>query len=197
MAFLKSLGEKPHLYEVFKKYPYFAIPVFRLHDILMRGDSGLTEGERETVFAYVSGLNACSFCYRGHVAAMELWGMPTGLAERLVDDLDTAPVTPKLRTLLKFVKKLTETPGRMAESDADSVLAAGWDEDALFAATGIAALAGFMNRIADGAGITAATTKTTIGKTRWKTYTENLLDQGFVWPADQPAPDLSGNVRLR
>lgn len=197
MSFLKSLGATPHLYEVFKKYRYFAIPVFRLHDILMRGGGGLTEGERETIFAYVSGLNACSFCYRGHVAAMELWGMPTGLAERLVADIETAPVTEKLRAILKFVRKLTETPGRMAESDATAVYDAGWNEDDLFAAIGIAALAGFMNRIADGTGITAATTKTTIGATKWKTYTENLLKQGFAWPEDQPPPDLSGDVRLR
>lgn len=196
MSFLKSLGDTPHLYEVFKKYRYFAIPVFRLHDILMRGE-GLSEGERETIFAYVSGLNACSFCTRGHVAAMSLWGMPEKLMDQLMADLDTAAVTPKLRALLKFVKKLTETPGRMVEADAQAVYAAGWSEDELFAAIGIAALAGFMNRIADGTGITAATTKTTIGKVKWKTYTENLLKQGFLWPADQAPPDLSGTVALK
>lgn len=197
MAFLPSLGAAPHLYEVMKKYPYVAIPAFRLHDVLLRGDKPFTVAERELIFAYVSGLNACSFCYRGHVAAAKLWGIDEALMDGLMGDLDALPVTPAFRAVLGFCKKLTETPGRMTDADAAAVYAAGWDEDALFTAVGIVALTCFMNRIADGAGIVAANTKTTIGKTKWKTYTENLLNYGFEWPADQPPPDLSGAAKLR
>jgi uncharacterized peroxidase-related enzyme len=197
MAFLPSLGPAPHLYEVMKKYPYFAIPTFRLHDILMRGDTPFTVAERELIFAYVSGLNACSFCYRGHVAAAKLWGIDEALMDGLMGDLDALPVSAKFRAVLRFCKKLTETPGRMTEADANSVYDAGWDEDALFTAVGIVALTCFMNRVADGAGVVAGNTKTTIGKTKWKTYTENLLNYGFAWPADQPKPDLSGDAKLR
>lgn len=190
MAFLKSLGDAPHLYEVMKKYPDFAIPVFRLHDVLLRGDKPFTVAERELIFAYVSGLNACSFCYRGHVVAAELWGVEPGLMDRIMADPDTAPISPKLRAMLRFVKKLTETPGRMAQADADAVYAAGWEEDALFAAVAIAALTALMNRIADGTGVIAANTKTTLGKAKWKSYTENLINYGFAWPAGEPPPRL-------
>jgi uncharacterized peroxidase-related enzyme len=188
VAFLKSLGEAAHLYEVMKKYPQLAIPAFRLHDVLMRGDEPFTVGERELIFAYVSGLNACSFCYRGHVVAAELWGIEPGTMDKLMQDLESAPIDPKLRAVLRYVKKLTETPGKMLQADADAVYAAGWDEDALFTAVGIAALAGFMNRIADGAGVVASNTRTTLGKAKWKSYTENLINYGFRWPADEPPP---------
>jgi uncharacterized peroxidase-related enzyme len=190
MGFLKSLGEAPHLYELMKKYPGVAIPAFRLHDVLMRGEEPFTVAERELIFAYVSGLNACSFCYRGHVVAAELWGIEPGVMDKLMDDLDAAPIDSRLRPVLRYVKKLTETPGKMVQADADAVYAAGWDEDALFAAVGIAALAGFMNRIADGAGVVASNTRTTLGKAKWNTYTENLINYGFQWPADEPPPRL-------
>lgn len=190
MAFLKSLGESPHLYELMKRYPQVAIPAFRLHDVLMRGDRPFSVAERELIFAYVSGLNACSFCYRGHVVAAQLWGIEPAVMDKLMEDLDAAPVSPKLRAVLRYVKKLTQTPGRMGEADAQAVYAAGWDEDALFTAVAIAALAGFMNRMADGAGIVASDTRTTLGKAKWKTYTENLLNYGFSWPADEPPPRL-------
>jgi uncharacterized peroxidase-related enzyme len=190
MAFLKSLGAAPHLYEVMKKYPQVAIPAFRLHDVLLRGDTPFTVAERELIFAYVSGLNACSFCYRGHVVAAELWGVEPGLMDKIMADPETAPIAPKLRAVLRFVRKLTETPGRMTQADADALYDAGWDEDALFLTVAIAALTGFMNRIADGTGVIAANTKTTLGKAKWKSYTENLINYGFPWPKDEPPPRL-------
>ena len=152
MGFLKSLGDAPHLYEVMKKYPYIAIPAFQLHDFLMRGDAPFTVAERELISAYVSGLNACSFCYRG------------------------------------YVRKLNDTPGQMVQKDADAIYEAGWEEDALMEAVGICALFNFMNRIADGAGVIAGNTKTTLTK-RWTTYTENLLNYGFEWPKDLHQPE--------
>lgn len=188
MGFLKSLGDAPHLYEVMKKYPYIAIPAFQLHDFLMRGDTPFTVAERELISAYVSGLNACSFCYRGHVAAAELWGIEEGVMDALMDDVDTAPVDEKLKPVLRYVKKLNNTPGQMVQKDADAVYEAGWDEDALMEAVGICALFNFMNRIADGAGVVAGNTKTTLTK-RWASYTENLLNYGFEWPEDLHQPE--------
>lgn len=187
MSFLKSLGDAPHLYEVMKKYPYIAVPAFQLHDFLMRGETPFTVAERELISAYVSGLNACSFCYRGHVAAAELWGIEAGVMDALMADVDSAPVEDTLKPVLHFVKKLTETPGRMVAADADAVYAAGWSEDALMEAVGICALFNFMNRIADGTGVIAGNTKTTLTK-KWDSYTENLLNYGFEWPADLPRP---------
>ncbi|NET05043.1 MAG: hypothetical protein F6K09_11890 [Merismopedia sp. SIO2A8] len=34
----------------------------------MRGESALSAGERELITAYVSGLNACNYCYGSHQA---------------------------------------------------------------------------------------------------------------------------------
>jgi len=184
MAFLKSLGDNPHLYDLMNRFPYVAVPLFKLHDVLLRGDEPFSVAERELIAAYVSGLNACRFCYRGHVAAAELWGIETEVMDRLMDDLEAAPVSAELRPVLRYVKKLTETPGRMTEADAEAVYAAGWNEEALFEAAAIAGLFAMMNRIVDGCGIEARNTKTTLGKVKWPSYTENLTNWGFEPPAD-------------
>ena len=184
MAFLTSLGESPHLYELMKKFPYVAVPLFKLHDVLLRGDAPFTVAERELIAAYVSGLNACAFCFRGHVAAAELFGVAPEVMDQLMADLETAAVDERLKPVLRYARKLTLTPARLTQADADAVYAAGWSEEALFEAVGITALFAMMNRIVDGTGIEARNTKTTIGKVKWPSYTANLKNYGFEAPPD-------------
>ena len=50
------------------------------------------------------------------------------LVEHLID-LDASAVDDKLKPVLRFVKKLTETPSRMMQADVDAIFDAGWDED--------------------------------------------------------------------
>ena len=45
------------------------------HDRLMRDHSPLTVAERELIAAYVSGLNACTYCYGSHVIAAGAFGV--------------------------------------------------------------------------------------------------------------------------
>jgi len=54
-----------------------------------------------------------------------------------------------------FVKKLTLTPTRMTQADAERWFAAGWDEAALHSAIAVCCLFNFMNRLVDAHGIEA------------------------------------------
>ena len=77
-----------------------------------------------------------------------------GLVDRLLEDLETAPVDARLKPLLAFVRKLMLTPGAMTQADADAVFAAGWDEKALHDAIAVTARAAFMQRLVEGHGFT-------------------------------------------
>ena len=44
-------------------------PLYDLAQVLLRGESPLTEGERELIAAYVSSLNNCIYCMSSHAAA--------------------------------------------------------------------------------------------------------------------------------
>ena len=123
------------------------------HD-LMRGDSPFSVAERELIAAYVSGLNACDFCFGAHVAGAKAFGIEPELIEEMIEDLDTASaLDARLRVVLRFVRKLTVEPARVNREDADAVFAAGWGEDALHDATAICALFNFYNRLVDGHGV--------------------------------------------
>lgn len=157
MTYLPSLPEDSVLLDVFRTYPDTARPLLDYHHILLRGPSPLTVAEREMIAAYVSGLNACGYCHGVHAATAATFGIPESTLRALVDDVETAPVDERIRPVLRYVRKLTLDPGRVSPSDAAAVLAAGWDERALYDAVSVCALFNFMNRLVDGLGVRADT----------------------------------------
>jgi uncharacterized peroxidase-related enzyme len=155
MSRFPSLPERPVLGDVFKRFPTGIAPLLEYHDILLRGPSPLTIAQRELLAAFVSGLNACGYCHGAHNTIAELHGISPSTLEKLIQDPVTAGVEPALLPLLAYVRKLTETPSRLVDDDAQAVFAAGWDELALFHAVSVCALFNFMNRIVEGCGVTS------------------------------------------
>src|SRR5262249_46845862 len=138
-----------------RAYPEFCSPWVRVSEAILRGPSPLTPAQRELLGAYVSSLNACQYCYGGHRTAAELFGVAPETIDGLVHDLATAPIDGKLRPIFAFVKKLTLSPTRMTQADADPVFAAGWNEAALHSAIAVCCVFNFMNRLVEGHGIQA------------------------------------------
>jgi uncharacterized peroxidase-related enzyme len=83
--------------------PETAKPLSELAEVLLRGPHSLPAGERELIAAYVSGLNECTFCRSSHsaFAAVQLDG-GMSLVDQVRADLETAPVSDKLRALLRI-----------------------------------------------------------------------------------------------
>jgi uncharacterized peroxidase-related enzyme len=155
MPFFPSMPEDATTKHIFTAHPGIYSHWARVCEAILRGASPLTPAERELIGAYVSSLNACQYCYGGHRAAAELFGVPPETIEHLIRDLTSAPIEGKLRPIFAYVKKLTLTPARMTQADADAVFAAGWDETALHSAIAVCCLFSFMNRLVDGHGIEA------------------------------------------
>ena len=153
MSFLKSLSPDAALLDVFRAYPGTAKPLLDFHEALLRQESSLSVAERELIAAFVSGLNACSYCHGIHTATAEAFGVEEGLLAELLKDVDRAPVDEKMKPILRYVQKLTLTPSRMTPADADAIYAVGWDDRALHDAVVVCGLFNLMNRMADGLGI--------------------------------------------
>lgn len=153
MRFLDSLPENTHLADVFKRFPKGVAELLDYHDILLRGPSSLSIGERELIAAFVSGLNECDFCFGAHQSYAEAFGIDFDLFDALFSDIDTAPVEDKMKPLLHYVAKLTKEPHKVIKADVDAILAAGWDEEAVHDAAAVTALFNFMNRIIFGLGV--------------------------------------------
>jgi len=156
MAFLKLLPADAGLLRVFQAFPATARPLIDYHEALMRGDSPFTTGERELIAAYVSGLNACQYCHGVHTQTATALGIDQQLVSDLLNDASSAAVDERLRPVLAFVRKLTLTPSRIVQADADAIFAAGWDDRAFYDAVSVCALFNFMNRLVNGLGIEAA-----------------------------------------
>ncbi len=155
MAFLKSLPPDAVLLHVFKAFTATSQPLLAYHETLLRGPSPFSVAERELIAAYVSGLNACAYCHGVHEATAREFGISADLMTQLLDDLEQAPVDEKLKPILRYARKLTLTPARMTQADADAVFAAGWSDQALHDAVSVCALFNCMNRLVEGLGIRA------------------------------------------
>jgi uncharacterized peroxidase-related enzyme len=173
MSFVHSFGREATLLDVFKKFPVAARPLLAYHEVIMRGASPLQIAERELIAAYVSGLNACQYCHGVHTATAARFGIPEMLIKGLLENPAEAPIEARMKPLLSFVKKLTLTPSRMSQEDADLVFAAGWNEQALYDAVSVCALFNFMNRLVEGLGVKA-------NADYFKTASERLWSGGYA-----------------
>jgi uncharacterized peroxidase-related enzyme len=173
MAYLRSLPDRAVLRDVFAAFPQTSRPLLDYHQALLRGPSPFSVAERELIAAYVSGLNACEYCHGVHTATAHAFGVDEGLVVALLDDVDAAPVDARMKPVLRYVGKLTRTPSRMTQRDAEAVLEAGWDERALHDAVSVCALFNLMNRLVDGLGIEA-------GEDYFQVAAERLASQGYA-----------------
>jgi uncharacterized peroxidase-related enzyme len=81
--------------------PETAKPLCELAEILLRGRSTLTSGERELIATYTSSQNDCYFCQTSHgAAAAHHLGGKIDLVDQVKSDFRSAPISAKLKTLL-------------------------------------------------------------------------------------------------
>jgi uncharacterized peroxidase-related enzyme len=133
--------------------PETAGPLSQLAEVLLRGPNTLTRGERELIAAYVSGRNDCRFCCSSH-SAFAAAQLPGGMA--LVDqvraDPEQAPVTPKLRALLRIAAAVQDSGQRVTEQDVAAARAEGATDTEIHDCVLIAAAFCMFNRYVDGLG---------------------------------------------
>ena len=153
MAHIDLGNDNPGIRALLAYRPETAVPLSQLADVLLRGDSTLTRGERELIAAYVSNRNECAYCTRSHsaTAAAQLPGGTTQVEQTLAG-LDAAPVSGKLRALLD-IAGLVQVSGRMVTEDAVAkARAAGATDLEIHDTVLIAAMFAMFNRYVDGLG---------------------------------------------
>jgi len=119
---------------------------------LMVGDSSsLTRAEREMIATYVSFGNKCYFCTNSHAAAARhLLGNERSLMDDILKDLGTAPVSRKMRCLLKIADKVRQDGRLVTEQDVEMAREEGADDQAIHDTVLIAAMFCMFNRYVDG-----------------------------------------------
>ena len=133
--------------------PETAKPLNELVEVLLRGPSTLTPGERELIATYVSSQNDCFFCQsiHGAVAAYHLGGN-----EKLVLDVKQnyqgAEVSGKLKALLAIAGKVQQSGKQVNKEDIERARREGATDLEIHDTVLIAAAFCMYNRYVDGLG---------------------------------------------
>ncbi|HEY6205610.1 MAG TPA: peroxidase-related enzyme [Chthoniobacterales bacterium] len=155
MSFLKSLPPEAALLHIFQAFPTSARPLLEYLEVVLRGESPLSAGEREVIAAYVSALNNCNYCRTIHADAAVLLGANSQLVENLLSSKQASDADDRMRPILQLAHKLTVSPGHVNAADIAAVFAAGWDDRALHDAVAVCSLFNFINRFVNGLGVEA------------------------------------------
>src|SRR6185312_10713896 len=125
-------------------------PIRELTQILMRGESTLTEGERELIASVVSSGNQCTFCSTAHTATADLLIGNHETSQKVKQDIATAPVSEKMKALLTIASLTRESGKRVTAEVIDKAKAAGATDVEIHDTVLIAALFCLYNRYVDG-----------------------------------------------
>src|SRR5579859_3528207 len=92
--------------------------LYALAQVLLRGESPLTEAERELIAAYVSSRNECVFCTGSHAAAARyLFKDRRQVVDLVLDDYPSAPIPDKLKALLAIAGKVQRSGKEVSPGD--------------------------------------------------------------------------------
>jgi len=149
--------EFPGITGLLRFRPETGHPLGQLAEVLLRGDHSLGRGERELIAAYVSGRNECRFCCDSHsaIAAVQLdAGLP--LVEQVHADLESAPISEKLRALLRIAGAVQVSGRTVTPALVEGARQAGASDVEIHDAVLIAAAFCMYNRYVDGLGTLAS-----------------------------------------
>lgn len=132
-------------------YPETERHLSGLAEALLRGPSSLTPAERELIATHVSSGNECHFCTQSHAAAArELYGSEREVVDLALCNVQTAPLTEKLKALLNIAGKVRQDGRLVTNEDVEGARAAGADDKAIHDTVLIAAAFCMYNRYVDG-----------------------------------------------
>ncbi|SDG32835.1 uncharacterized peroxidase-related enzyme [Sinosporangium album] len=185
MPHISLKSDEPGINGLFRYRPETARPLADLAEVLLRGDSTLSRGERELIATYVSSLNECRFCSNSH-AAFAAAQLPGGieLVDQVRSDPDGAPISAKLRALLVVAAAVQRGGPHVTTADVDAARAVGATEMEIHDTVLIAAAFCMFNRYVDGLGTVAPA-----DRSAYAAMAEQIVDQGYsaVVPESQPA----------
>src|SRR5450432_1878546 len=102
-----------------------AAPIRELTQILLRGPSSLTEGERELIATIVSHRNECTFCVSAHTAAADVLLGEEETSQKVRADIQTAPVSDKMKALLTIAAQTQKSGLAVTEETIQNAKTAG------------------------------------------------------------------------
>ncbi|PTX21059.1 putative peroxidase-related enzyme [Pontibacter mucosus] len=129
-----------------------------LANALLIEKSPLSSGERELIASYVSYLNECEFCHLSHSAAANAHLGDNGkTVSCIIENIETANISEKLKQLLKIAGKVQKSGKLVTSEDIEVAKLNGAIDEEIHDTVLIAAAFCMFNRYVDGLGTIPAT----------------------------------------
>ncbi len=162
-----------------------AEPIRLITQILLRGNSSLTVGERELIATIVSSRNCTNFCELAHTKVADLLYGETETAKMVKLNFETAPISNKMKALLN-IATLTQQGGKYVTDEAiERGKNAGATDLEIHDTVLIAALFCLYNKYVDGLATIAPS-----DHNYYQILGERILKNGYIRPASgYPIPE--------
>ena len=154
-------------------------PLCALTHILLRGESTLSQSERELIAGYVSYLNDCSFCSQAHeAAACMLPGGSRSQTEALHKNIEP-DISNKMKSLLHIAAKVRESGSAVKPADIENAKQQGATDLEIHDTVLITALFCFYNRYVDGLATVAPA-----DPAYYEALAKRITTRGYTMPSD-------------
>jgi uncharacterized peroxidase-related enzyme len=151
MAYIEVAEGVPGIRSLVQFRPETGKPLYDLADILLRGASPLSAGERELIAAWVSHRNACMFCRNSHAAAARcLLGDQQQVVDELLREQNMDSLSAKMKALLIIAGKVQMSGKSVTPDDVEAARRSGANDDDIHDTVLIAATFSLFNRYVDG-----------------------------------------------
>jgi len=165
--------------------PETAGPMGDLANALLRDTDGLSPADRELIATHVSYLNDCFYCHHSHgeIACYYLGG-DRDLVDQVRADYQRAPISEKLKSLLRIAGKVQQGGKNVTADDIENARSEGATDKDIHDTVLIAAAFCMFNRYVDGLGATTPTDLSTYPP-RAKQVAENGYGN-YIFSMKQP-----------
>ena len=155
-------------------------PLCSLTHILLRGESTLSQSERELIAGYVSYLNECSFCSQAHeAAACMLPGGSRDQTEGLHISINHPDISDKMKPLLRIAAKVKQSGSAVTPGDIEDAKQNGATDLEIHDTVLIAALFCFYNSYVDGLATVAPA-----DPAYYEALAKRITTRGYTMPSD-------------
>lgn len=178
MAYINVPEGVPGIRSLVMFRPETGKPLYELAQVLLRGESTLSEAERELIAAYVSKRNDTMFCMMSHAAASRaLYRDDATIVDDVLNNMQNARINNKMKSLLNIAGKVQILGKEVKQKDIDAAKNEGATDKEIHDTILIAAAFSMFNRYVDGL---ASFTPT--DEKEYEAMGERMAQKGYVTP---------------
>jgi uncharacterized peroxidase-related enzyme len=144
----------PGILQCFATHPPLLTHMMGLAKSMLFVDGVLGRQHKEMISAFVSASNRCDYCADSHAYSFRMQGgSALAMDAVLACDPESNAITAAERTLLQFVRKITDDSQTVAPSDIEAMRVTGWTDLQIAEAIHVTALFATFNRVVNAFGL--------------------------------------------